>query len=31
MMRVAVIDDEPLARSGVIARLRGCAAAPASR
>lgn len=24
-MRVAVIDDEPLARSGVIARLRGCA------
>ena len=25
MMRVAVIDDEPLARSGVLACLRGCA------
>ncbi len=25
MMRVAVVDDEPLARSGVIARLAGCA------
>ena len=24
MMRVAVIDDEPLARSGVLARLRAC-------
>ncbi|MGO1000224.1 LytR/AlgR family response regulator transcription factor [Lysobacter sp. CA196] len=24
MMRVAVVDDEPLARSGVIARLAGC-------